>query len=89
MTDAWKGVRGYAGPSDPRRSKKSPFWGRFFWQVYVSRVEPHIKGGRRKWVNVNRAEKRKFEISYGYNPRCCQQGSWGKPGTFHWRRNRD
>ena len=36
---------------------------------------------RRQWFNRDRAEARTFEVFYGYNPRCCFQGTWNKPGT--------
>lgn len=79
---------GYRSPSSPKRSAPTPFQSRKFWQVQVSPFEPHIKGGRRQWFSYDRAERRTFTIHYGYNLRCFHQGSWGKPGTFHWRRNR-
>lgn len=91
MIDAWKELRGYAGPSDPRRSRPSRFWMRHFWQVYVSAIEPHItrRGGRRRWFDVERAERRKFDMTYGYNPRCCHKGTYGKPGFGHWQRQKN
>lgn len=80
---------GYSSPSSPFRDRPSDFLLRKFWLVSVSAVEPHIRGGRRKWFDVKRAEKRTFEVYYGFNPRCCHKGTWGKPGTFHWRRYRE
>ena len=29
---------------------------------------------------LDRAEDLRFEVLYGFNPRCCFQGTWGKPG---------
>lgn len=40
---------------------------------------------KRQFFDAERANARKFEVHYGFNPRCQFRGTWMKPGTGHWR----
>jgi hypothetical protein len=35
---------------------------------------------RHLWYDINILTHRNFEVLYGFNPRCYNTGSWGKPG---------
>lgn len=60
----------------------------FKWRRFAQLVGPFplecVRGkirDRRQWFDRERAESRRFEVYYGFNPRCCSKGTWGKPGT--------
>lgn len=73
-----------------REDHRSGFYQRRFWLVSgpypVLRNQGRWGFERRSFANVNIMDSRIFEIFYGYNPRCCFKGTWGKPGTFSWKR---
>jgi hypothetical protein len=78
---------GYISPSALHYNMASAFKRRK-WGTCVT---PVICRGRyagkdlRYWYDYDKVEKRTFEVFYGYNPRCSHKGTWGKPGTFHWK----
>ena len=64
----------------------TPFKMRRFVQLVGPFPVEVVRGksrARRQWFDRARAESRRFEVFYGYNPRCCFKGTWGKPGTGH------
>lgn len=65
------------------RVPRSPFLLRKWFALHVGSVG---FSERRTWFNRRRAERREFKVYYGFNPRCLWKGSYGRPGTFHWRR---
>lgn len=77
----------YTSPSALPRVNPTAFMQRKFGRVLVralSRMNTrYVEFPRRSGFSVPRAERRTFEIYYGYNPRCAHQGTYGKPGHFH------
>lgn len=66
-----------------RRPIRSPFMLRRWFALHAG---PLGFEGRRTWFNRRAAERREFQIYYGYNPRCRWRGLW--TGDAAWQRYR-